>query len=181
MTRLGWRRWTLLVLSVCAVAMWPACATSDVDHVPSGDMANLDFTLKDMNGAEVKLASFKGKPLIINFWATWCGPCKAEIPALVELTDRYKKEQLTVLGVSVDDAPEDLRKFAAEYKMNYPVLVGLGQDTFQETYDAVVLIPVTWFIRPDGTVLRKHQGPATKEWFEAQVKSMLGGAATEAH
>jgi thiol-disulfide isomerase/thioredoxin len=179
--RLGWRRLMLVVVSACAVAMWPACATSDLDPVPSGDVANLDFTLKDMHGADVELSSFKGKPIILNFWATWCGPCKAEIPALVELVDRYKKEQLTVLGVSVDDAPDDLKKFAAEYKMNYPVLVGLGQDTFQETYDAVVLIPVTWFIRPDGTVLRKHQGPATKDWLDAQIKTMLGAAAVETH
>ena len=95
---------------------------------------------------------------------------------LVALADQYRDRQLTVLGVSVDDSPEDLRKFAAELKMNYPVLVGLGQDEFQETYDAVVAIPVTWFIRPDGTVLKKHQGPASKAWFESQVKAMLASS-----
>jgi len=155
--------------------MWPACTSSEVDPpaAPAGNAANLNFTLKDMHGAEVNLASFRGRPIILNFWATWCTPCKAEIPALVELVERYKREQLTVLGVSVDDAPEDLKKFAAEYKMNYPVLIGLGQDKLQETYDAVLMIPVTWFIRPDGTVHRKQQGPASKEWFEAQVKAML--------
>jgi thiol-disulfide isomerase/thioredoxin len=136
-----------------------------------------------MNGKDVNLASFRGQPIILNFWATWCGPCKAEIPALIELADRYKAQHLTVLGVSVDDSPEDLRQFAAEYKMNYPVLVGLGHDDFQAKYGAVLMVPVTWFIKPDGTVLKKHEGPASKDWFEAQVKAMIGvaGPAPEAN
>lgn len=142
----------------------------------AGDLANLSYKLKDMNGQEVNLASFKGRPIILNFWATWCGPCKAEIPMLMALADQYRDRQLAVLGVSVDDSPEDLRKFAEEFKMNYPVLVGLGQHEFQEKFEAVVAIPVTWFIRPDGTVLKKHQGPASKDWFESQVKAMLAAS-----
>jgi thiol-disulfide isomerase/thioredoxin len=183
MDRLGWRRGILALAAAAAIAAFPSCASSDVESVPAGDLASLDYTLKDMHGKDVNLASFRGRPIILNFWATWCGPCKAEIPALIELVDRYKAEQLTVLGVSVDDSPEDLRQFAADFKINYPVLVGLGQDTFQEKYDAVLMIPVTWFIKPDGTVLKKHQGPASKAWFEAQVKAMLGaaGPAPEAH
>jgi peroxiredoxin len=156
-----------------AVAMWPACMQKPTPTAPAGDQANLDFVLKDMNGAEVRLADFKGRPLVLNFWATWCGPCKVEIPAFVELVEQYKDQRLAVLGISVDDSPEDLRKFAEEFKMNYPVLVGLGQDTLQETYQAMMVIPVTWFIRPDGTVLKSHTGPATKEWFEEQIKALL--------
>ncbi len=184
MNRLGWRRGILALAAAVAVAMIPACTSSEVEPVPAGAAASLDFTLKDMNGHDVNLASFRGKPIILNFWATWCGPCKAEIPALVQLVDQYKDQQLTVLGVSVDDSPEDLRRFAAEFKMNYPVLVGLGQDALQEKYDAVLMVPVTWFIRPDGTVLKKHQGPASKDWFEAQVKALLAPASpisNEAH
>ena len=171
------------MLALVAAAAIASCTSSEVEPVPAGDVAKLDFTLKDMHGQDVNLASFRGRPIILNFWATWCGPCKAEIPALIELADRYKAQQLTVLGVSVDDSPEDLRQFAAEYKMNYPVLVGLGHDSFQEQYDAVVMVPVTWFIKPDGTVLKKHQGPASRDWFEAQVKAMIGAAAPapEAH
>jgi len=183
MKRLGWRRSILALAAAAAIASVPSCASSEVEPVPAGDLAKLDFTLKDMNGKDVNLASFRGRPIILNFWATWCGPCKAEIPALIELTDQYKAQQLTVLGVSVDDSPEELRQFAAEYKMNYPVLVGLGHDTFQEQYDAVLMVPITWFIKPDGTVLKKHQGPASKSWLEAQVKAMIGtaGPVAEAH
>jgi peroxiredoxin len=177
MTRHAWRRAAMVVTAAVTIAATSACASSEVDPAPVTNVASLDFTLKDMNGKEVNLASFRGKPIILNFWATWCGPCKTEIPALVELADRYRGQELTVLGVSVDDSPDDLKKFAAEYKMNYPVLVGLGHDAFQEKYDAVIAIPVTWFIKPDGTVSKKHQGPASKDWFEAQVKAML--ASTE--
>lgn len=166
-------RWALAVLAAAAIATAPACGLGDADEVPPGDQANLDFVLKDMHGKDVRLADFKGRPIILNFWATWCGPCKVEIPAFVELVEQYKAQQLTVLGVSVDDSPEDLKPFAAEYKMNYPVLVGLGHDALQEAYDAVLFIPVTWFIRPDGTVHLKHKGPATREWFGEQVKALL--------
>lgn len=152
-----------------AVAAWPVLR----DDRPPSEGADLSFTLKDMNGTEVRLDKFRGRPIILNFWATWCGPCRLEIPALVDLVERYKDQRLVVLGVSVDDSPEELRQFAAEYKMNYPVLVGLGQEKLQETYGAVMALPVTWFIRADGTVHLKHDGAATHEWFETQVKAML--------
>jgi cytochrome c biogenesis protein CcmG/thiol:disulfide interchange protein DsbE len=166
-----WQRWGVAIVVAAALALWPAC-TLDSDD-PPGERADLDFVLKDMNGQDVRLASFLGRPLIVNFWATWCAPCKIEIPAFVELVDRYRAERLTVLGVSVDDKPEDLREFAAAYKMNYPVLVGLGHDRLQEVYDAMLATPVTWFIHPDGTVFKKHQGPASTDWFGEQVKAML--------
>jgi thiol-disulfide isomerase/thioredoxin len=179
--RWAWtNRWPRAALVAVAIAAWPACAQDHDDETPpaagsTAVMAPLDFTVKDMHGAELALASLKGRPLIVNFWATWCAPCKQEIPALVELVDKYRSRQLTVLGISIDDTPEDLRAFAAEYKINYPVLVGLDQMPLQEAYDAVVAIPVTWFIRPDGSVYLKHMGPATKEWFETQVQGLLAG------
>jgi peroxiredoxin len=167
-------RWVLAVVAAAGIALWPVWITSTpADPVVVGNAANLDFSLKDLDGKTVKLADFKGRPLILNFWATWCGPCKQEIPAFIELVEKYREEQLTVLGISVDDSPDDLREFVADYKINYPVLVGLGQDALQETYDAMIVVPVTWFIRPDGTVLLKHQGPASKEWFEKQVRVLV--------
>ena len=143
---------------------------------PNATVANLDFTLKDMHGADVKLAGFRGKPLVLNFWATWCGPCRAEIPALAQLVDAYRSSNLIVLGVSVDDAPEDLLKFAYSFGMNYPVLVGKGHEKFQDLYDALYFVPVTWFIRADGTVQLKHKGPASREFLEAQVKALVASS-----
>jgi cytochrome c biogenesis protein CcmG/thiol:disulfide interchange protein DsbE len=135
--------------------------------------ARLDYTLKDIEGRDVRLADYRGRPLVLNFWATYCGPCKTEIPMFVELVEKYRNQKLAVLGISIDDSVEDLRPFAAEYKMNYPVLVGLGHDDLLEQYEAAFLIPVTWFIKPDGTVYLKHPGPQTKEWFDQQIQALL--------
>ena len=89
--------------------------------------------LKDMNGVDVKLASFKGKVILLNFWATWCGPCKAEIPSLVELQEQYA-DDLVVLGFSVDDPAEKMKPYAEEYKVNYPLLVGNGREDVQNAF-----------------------------------------------
>lgn len=157
-----------------AIAIWPAaCADHDDEPVGERVAANFDFTLKDMDGNDVRLADYKGRPLIINFWATWCGPCKHEIPFFIDLVEKYKAEQFTVLGVSVDDKAEDLQPFAKEFKINYPVLVGLGQYQMQEAYEAGFVVPSSWFIRKDGTVYLKHNGTQTREWFETQVRAIV--------
>lgn len=138
-----------------------------------GDSARLDYVLKDMNGADVDLASFRGRPILLNFWATWCPPCKTEIPWFVEFADKYKAQKLAVIGVSVDDTPEDIRNFAAANAINYPMLVGASARDFRVQFEANDVIPISWLIRPDGTVLAKAQGIHPKDWFEANLKSML--------
>lgn len=125
-----------------------------------------------MNGQQVKLADYKGKPLLINFWATYCIPCKAEIPTLIALQEKYKG-QLTILGVSVGDTASDLQAFAKEYKMNYPVLVSLDQDEMLEQYEASFQIPISWFVKKDGTVYLKKLGTESPEWFDAQVRAIF--------
>jgi len=171
-------RWTVALGLAATLAAWPlGCAGEDHDDgaaaPPEGvEMAKLDYTLKDMNGADVRLSDFKGRPMLINFWATWCAPCRHEIPAFIELVEKYKDQKFIVLGISVDDKPEDLRPFAAEFKMTYPVLVGLGHDELQEHYGAYSL-PVSWFIRADGSVDYKHTGTQSKDWFEDRVKRLF--------
>jgi thiol-disulfide isomerase/thioredoxin len=135
-------------------------------------VAPLNYTLKDMNGVEVKLASFKGKVILLNFWATWCGPCKAEIPGFVELQKQYAKD-LVVLGVSVDDTVDKLKPYAAQYKMNYPVLVGLGHDDFQDAFGPMYGIPTSFLISRDGKICKKHMGIASKGEFERDIKALL--------
>jgi thiol-disulfide isomerase/thioredoxin len=105
----------------------------EADAAIVGSPAPMHFTLKDMNGVEVKLSSFKGKIVMLNFWATWCPPCKVEIPDLIALQKEYS-EDLVILGVSIDDTPEQLKPFAAEYHVNYPLLVGKGRDEVAEAF-----------------------------------------------
>lgn len=139
----------------------------------AGKPAQFDYTLKDMNGATVQLASFKGRPLVVNFWATWCPPCKFEIPWFIDFKQRFGAQGLEILGVSIDDTAPELKTFAADHKMNYPVLMGLNQDKMLEAYDAVVSVPVTWFIKKDGTVQGRTIGINTREFFENQIKALF--------
>jgi thiol-disulfide isomerase/thioredoxin len=145
------------------------------DAKAAGKAAPLTFTLKDMNGVDVKLASFKGKPIVLNFWATWCGPCRAEIPSLVELNTQYGKEgkDVVILGISVDDPVDKLKPYASQMKMNYPVLVGAGRDDVQDAFGPLWGIPVTVFIDRDGKIAKKHSGIASKEQFEQEIKALL--------
>jgi thiol-disulfide isomerase/thioredoxin len=149
-----------------------ATAVDPHDGDAAGKPAPLHFTVKDMNGVDVKLASFKGKIILLNFWATWCGPCRAEIPALVELQKQYA-DDLVVLGFSVDDPVDKLRPYATEYKINYPVLVGSGREEIQDAFGPLWGIPVTVIIGRDGNIHRKHSGIGTKEQFEQEIKSLL--------
>ena len=142
------------------------------DVVMAGLPAPLNFTLKDMNGVDVRLESFKGKVILLNFWATWCGPCRIEIPYLIELQQQYG-DDLVVLGVSIDDTAEKLKPYATEMKVNYPLLVGNGRQDFQDAYGPFWGIPVTVFVGRDGLVHKKHSGIASKEQFEHEITSLL--------
>lgn len=137
------------------------------------EKAKLDVTLKDMNGANVRLADYKGNVILINYWATWCGPCRVEIPGFVELYDQYKDKGLVILGVSTDDDPETLRAYAKELKMNYPVLVGRDNEPFLDAFGPLWGLPTSFFIGRDGSICGKHLGPATKEDFEKAIQPLL--------
>ena len=136
--------------------------------------ANWDFKLKDMEGKEVALSSFKdsGKVILLNFWATWCGPCKAEIPGFVKLQEKYK-DKLLIIGYSVDDTAELAKKYATDYKMNYPILLGEGREDVQDAYGPIWGIPASFIISKDGKVCRKHMGIAPKAVFEKEVVALM--------
>lgn len=140
---------------------------------PKAKPANLNFVIKDMNGKDIDLAAYKGKVIMLNFWATWCGPCKYEIPVFVELQEKYREQGVVFLGFSVDDPADKLKPFAAQYKMNYPVLVGDGRDDVQDAFGPIWGIPVTFMIGRDGKICKRHMGLATKEQFEREIRSLL--------
>ena len=143
-----------------------------VDAAVVGTPAPLHYTLKDLNGVDVKLESFKGKVILINFWATWCGPCRVEIPDLIELQEKYEGD-LVVLGISVDDSAEKMQPYAREMQINYPLLVGVGRDDVQEAFGPLWGIPVSVFINREGKIHKKHSGIATKEQFEREIRAAL--------
>jgi cytochrome c biogenesis protein CcmG/thiol:disulfide interchange protein DsbE len=137
--------------------------------------ANLNFVLKDSSGRDFNLASQKGKVILLDFWATWCPPCKVEIPWFVEFQQKYGPQGLVVIGVSVDDPPSKLKPFGDQYKVNYPLLVGDGRDDIKgpRGYNAAWGLPKTFVIGRDGKICKTHIGLSVKEHFEQQIKSLL--------
>ncbi len=131
-----------------------------------------DFTLPSLEGKQLKLSAFKGKVVLLNFWATWCGPCKAEIPAFVELQRQYK-DDLVVVGLSVDDPADKAKAFADQYKVNYPIVLGLGHDDIQDAYGPIYGIPASFLISRDGKVCKRHLGIAPKAQFEREIKALM--------
>jgi thiol-disulfide isomerase/thioredoxin len=158
------------VLLVLVVTTW---VRSNRLARPTGEMANLEFTIKDMAGTDVRLADFKGKPIVVNFWATWCEPCKLEIPSLVEFTTKYKSEGLTILGISIDDSPAELQQFAKTFQMNYPILVGRDRDDVGQAFGLGMGIPTSVFIRRDGTLAGRLEGIAATDWLERKIQSLF--------
>jgi peroxiredoxin len=161
------------------MAVGPATAACPADS----KVANLNFTMKDMHGRDVTLSDYRGKVILLDFWATWCVPCKYEIPGFVELQERYGARGLQVIGVSVDDTMDKLAPFARQFHINYPILQGLGHDEVQEAYGPIWGIPINIVISRDGKICAKHTGlppseggpleKAVKEAYEAEIKALL--------
>ncbi len=181
------RRWTgadaaLLALSLMTLGM-PAPSSGESAQSASrgfscpaaAKTANLDFTLKDLNGNDVRLSAYRGQVILLDFWATWCGPCKVEIPWFIDLQTRYGKQGLQVLGISVDDTIEKLKPYAVQFKMNYPVLQGLGHDGVLNAFGPMEGLPTTYVIARDGKICATHTGLSEKDSFETQIKSLLSG------
>lgn len=129
------------------------------------------FSLTDLSGKKLSLDDYKGKVVMLDFWATWCGPCRIEIPSFVELQARYGREGLAVIGISMDDGPDPVVDFYKEFKMNYPV--ALGDDRLAELYGGVLGLPTTFLIGRDGRIYRKHVGAADPALFEQEIKELL--------
>lgn len=126
-----------------------------------------DFTLTDMEGQQVSLSDYKGKIIILDFWATWCGPCRMEIPSFIELQDQYE-EDVVVLGVSLDqDGPRAVIPFAKKMGINYPVVYGNG--TVTQAYGGIRGIPTTFVIDKDFNIQRKYVGYTDHAVFEKDI------------
>ena len=135
--------------------------------------AKLNFTLKDQDNKKVKLADFKGKVIVLNFWATWCVPCKTEIPEFVELQKQFEPEGVQFIGVSVDDTVAKLRPYIAEHSMNYPVLQGKSNEGVLDAYGPLGSVPTTYLIKRDGNVCKRYSGEVGRDALERELKSLI--------
>jgi thiol-disulfide isomerase/thioredoxin len=135
--------------------------------------ANLKFSFKDINGRKVSLSEFKGKVIILDFWATWCVPCKAEIPGFIELQKKYGGRGLQIIGLSVDDSMPTAKKYATEMKMNYPVLLADGKEDILRAYDPIPSIPVSVVIDREGKIVSRHVGIVKMDVFEKEIAALF--------
>ena len=137
------------------------------------------FALKDADGRTVNLTDYKGKVVLLNFWATWCGPCKIEIPWFVDFEQRYKDRGFAVLGVAMDDEGwEIVKPYLTRTKVNYRIL--LGNDKIATDYGGVDSLPTTFIIDKSGQIASTHVGLVSKSDYENEIVQLLGGSGTGA-
>ena len=155
-------------------------AAASVFQVPDGMTVHLardrtplvDLVMHDLDGRSVSLPELRGKVVLVNFWATWCGPCRAEIPDLMALRDQYP-DQLEVIGVSLDEGgPGVVRAFVDELEMNYPVVMTTPQ--IANHFPGVFALPTTFVLDPNGAVAQRHVGLVNAAVIEQEMKHLVG-------
>jgi len=130
-----------------------------------------DFSLTDFSGRPLSLSAHRGKVVLLDFWATWCEPCKAEIPHFIDLQSRYGPQGLQIIGISMDDDENAARDFYRQYKMNYPV--ALGSSRLADQYGGVLGLPITFAIDRQGRIVSRHIGATDPSVFESEVEKLL--------
>lgn len=165
---------SLSLFSCSSTQRAKASARQERDLKPAAD-----FTLKDANGNSIKLSDYRGKVVLLNFWATWCGPCQLEIPWFIEFQQQYKSKGLQVLGVSMDDDGwAAVKPYIAQHKINYPIV--LGNDSVSQLYGGIDSLPTTFIIDQEGRIAYPpHVGLVGKNEYLSEIQGLLGSKQQE--
>lgn len=161
----------LAVVAFIATRHWTRPARSlEADNAVTHPLAP-DFSVTDLSGQTLQLSRYRGKVVLLNFWATWCAPCRSEIPAFVDLQNEYQRRGLQVIGISLDDDQKPVHTFYQQLRMNYPVAIGDAK--LAEQYGGILGLPVTFLIGRDGLIYAKYEGEVDSSLIERKMKSLL--------
>jgi len=160
------------IVAICLLGIYVAGRRTAQKPKPaaSGNVAP-DFTLTDLDGRKLTLSDYKGTVVLLDFWATWCGPCRTEISHFVEMQNQYGPQGFQVIGISMDDDAKPVREFAQQYKLNYPVAV--GDDKLADRFGGVLGLPVNFIIDRQGRIHAKYLGATDVSVFDEAVKNLL--------
>ena len=161
----------LLLVSLALVLVAAFYILRPNKNISSNPSFAPEFSLTDLNGQQLRLSSYKGKVVLLDFWATWCVPCRAEIPEFIALKNKYGAQGFEVIGISMDDGPDPVRAFYKELKMNYPVVMGDAKTG--ELYGGILGLPVCFIIDRNGRIVRKHVGPVDARVLEEEIQPLL--------
>lgn len=170
-------RWLAAILMVVTVGYFIGVGRGPrTTHLEPGSEVATDFTLTDVKGQQVRLSDFKGKIILLDFWATWCLPCLQELPDLKALYEKYKGEGFVILGVSLDEAGRDVvAEFVKKHQMPYPMLLAGGVDNVPEGY-SVIGLPTAYLIDSSGYVRKNYVGFKFRETLEKDIRALLPAA-----
>lgn len=167
-----------VVFAGALIALWSAGCSQPAARLESQVQsaaerkAAPDFTLKDENGKSVQLSDYRGKVVLLNFWATWCGPCKIEIPWFVEFERKHKDQGFAVVGISMDeDGWQAVKPFVSDAGINYRIL--MANDSVAQLYGGVDSLPTTFIIDRDGKIAAVHVGLVSKSSYENDLKQLF--------
>src|SRR5271165_5743814 len=158
--------WLIVLLCLVGLYVFSRHRTPQPKPAASGNLAP-DFTVTDLDGRKLTLSDFKGKVVLLNFWATWCAPCRAEIPHFVEMQTKYRSQGFQVIGISMDDDAKPVREFYQQYKLNYPVAI--GNDQLAEKFGGVFGLPVNFIIDREGRIHSRYPGAADLAVFDRDI------------